>query len=65
VDRGLGKTLGFFMIKVDTGKGGGESGKVDKKILNVNIFNFAEVDKGGRKTPIHQKWIISIFLTLS
>ena len=35
---------------------------MDKKILSVNIINFAKVDKGGGgKTLIHQKWIISSF----
>ena len=45
---------------MDKGKGRGGSAKVDKKFFNVNIINFAKVDKGGGrgKTPIHQKWII-------
>ena len=47
---------------MDKGKGGGSS-KVDTKILNVNIINFAEVDKGGCKTLIHQKWIICLFFS--
>ena len=29
-----------------------------KQILNVNIINFAKVDKGGGKKLIHKKWII-------
>ena len=38
---------------MDKGQGRG-SPKVDKKFLNVNIINFAEVDKGGGgKTLIH------------
>ena len=44
----------IILIKVDKGKGG--SAKVDNKFLNVNIINFAEVDKGGvGKTLIRQK----------
>ena len=47
---------------MDKGEGGGGSAKVDKKFLNVNIINFAKVDKGGGgKTLIHQKWIICLF----
>ena len=35
---------------------------MDKKILNVNLINFAKMDKGGDgKTLIHQKWIICYF----
>ena len=33
-----------------------------KKFLNVNIINFAKVDKGGGgKSLIHQNWIICLF----
>ena len=35
----------LILIKVDEGKGGG-SAKVDKKFLNVNIIDFAKVEKG-------------------
>ena len=36
------------MIKVDEGKGeGGSPNANKKKFLNVNIINFAKVDKGG------------------
>ena len=46
---------------MDKGKEGEGPAKVDKKFLNVNIINFAEVDKRGGKTLIHQKWIICLF----
>ena len=52
------KILLLISIKVDKGQGGGHRRWI-KKFLNVNIINFAEVDKGGgSKTPFHQKWII-------
>ena len=36
-------------MKVDKGMRGGRGHqRLIKKILNVNIFNFAKVDKGGR-----------------
>ena len=45
---------------MDKGKGGSQI--VDKKFLNMNIINFAKVDKGGGgKKLIHQKWIICRF----
>ena len=42
------KILLLISIKVDKGQGGGHQ-KWIKKFLNVNIFNFAEVEGGGEK----------------
>ena len=36
----------IILIKVDKGKVGGQRRWI-KKFLNVNIINFAKVDKGG------------------
>ena len=41
----MSKEILLILIKVDKGKEGG-SAKVVKKFLNLNIINFADVDKG-------------------
>ena len=48
---------------------GGGSPKMDKKFLNVNITNFAEVYKGGRWTGgggllSTKNWYFAVFLFL-
>ena len=47
----------LILIKVDKVEGGGGSPNVYEKILNVNIINFAKVNKGGGggKTLFPQK----------
>ena len=44
------------MIKVDKGRWVGEDDQMfEKKILNVDINNFANVDKEGGETPTNKK----------
>jgi len=56
------KILLFFFIKVDKGDWGEMWIKTG---LNVNIINFAKVDKGGGKTLILKMWIICHYFKLS